>query len=411
MSGTHFDRPHAQVSRASYRSEYFRHTNSPSMIPVSRKRPRLNSTHRFTDNGAAHTSYQDLTTSVSSLDCSSPAPLASTDYIFAGGRDPSSAWRDEHAELHDAEQDYRCNRFASHSGDKSFPSLTHRSQQHIDTLQHSRSLSGWHLRRAAWAMTGGLAGKIFNFCWNTTFRGFSAGGGQAYTSGPSLASTPHGLSDNSDSLLRKRHNRGIPGSYPRSSQSIDANDITSVSRSRQSIDNSATKNSWVFVERVERSLEDHSPTRKKSRASIAGPGRQNTFQPIEVHKNHTASFASPRPRATSGVSVHSRTHSSGSTVPLNKRQRTSLASPARRQTSYADLHQAPQSPISPEVEAYKRQKRREDRKQDDSLKRLNAQLQDMIREGQQALGSKVEVIDGHDHDYDMDEGYFDDEMR
>lgn len=43
----------------------------------------------------------------------------------------------------------------------------------------------------------------------------------------------------------------------------------------------------------------------------------------------------------------------------------------------------------------------------------------MIREGQQALSSKIEVIEsstsGHDrdydHDYDTDEGYFDDDLR
>lgn len=41
--------------------------------------------------------------------------------------------------------------------------------------------------------------------------------------------------------------------------------------------------------------------------------------------------------------------------------------------------------------------RKKDQRQDESLRRLNQQMQDMIKEAQQALGSKVEVVD--------DEGY------
>ena len=66
--------------------------------------------------------------------------------------------------------------------------------------------------------------------------------------------------------------------------------------------------------------------------------------------------------------------------------------------------------MSPEVEAFQRKKRKEDKKHDESLRRLNSQLQDMIREGQQALGSKVEIVGG-DADPDIDEGYYDDEVR
>ncbi len=43
------------------------------------------------------------------------------------------------------------------------------------------------------------------------------------------------------------------------------------------------------------------------------------------------------------------------------------------------------------------------------MSRFNAQLQAMIREGQQALGSKIEVeIDGEVEDDDVDEGFYED---
>jgi hypothetical protein len=49
------------------------------------------------------------------------------------------------------------------------------------------------------------------------------------------------------------------------------------------------------------------------------------------------------------------------------------------------------------------ERRREERQADASIRRLNEQLKAMIKEGKQALGTKVEVLD----DVEMeDEGYF-----
>jgi len=51
--------------------------------------------------------------------------------------------------------------------------------------------------------------------------------------------------------------------------------------------------------------------------------------------------------------------------------------------------------------------RRKEAKEDESIRRLNAQLKAMIQEGKQALGSKVEIMDGADvdEDIDCDEGF------
>lgn len=420
MSTSCLDKPYDQISRSSYRSDLLPRSSTPSMIPVSRKRPRLGSSHHYSNHGISHTAGLDQAASASSFDCASPTPLVNTDYVLFGGMDTPGAWncqREEGAGLYDAEQDYRLNRFASRPSDT--------SQPQVDTPSSSRSLSGWHLRRAAWAVTGGLAGKIFNFCWNTTFRGFSAGEGQTYPADTSPQSAQHGPNDNSDNFLKKRYSKGIPGSYPRNSLPTGVSGPTSPNYNDQPPDNSATKNNWVFVERNNTLAADGSPVRKRSKASIAGSGsaRQNTSHPIDTYRtHHTASYASPRSRATSSALPHSRIYSTnGPTSLSSKRQKTSLlaASPSRRHVSLYQPPSQPQSPISPEVQAYKRQKRRETKKQDESLRRLNAQLQGMIREGQQALSSKIEVIEsstsGHDrdydHDYDTDEGYFDDDLR
>ncbi len=76
-----------------------------------------------------------------------------------------------------------------------------------------------------------------------------------------------------------------------------------------------------------------------------------------------------------------------------------MASP-RRQSSQVNVSQP-----SPEVRKFEQKMRRKEAKQDHTMNRFNAQLQAMILEGQQALGSKVEVVDDAGVDVDEDEGY------
>jgi hypothetical protein len=52
-----------------------------------------------------------------------------------------------------------------------------------------------------------------------------------------------------------------------------------------------------------------------------------------------------------------------------------------------------ETPVSVETQRYMAQKRRMEREEDESLARLNRQLQAMIKEGKQALGTRVEVDD------------------
>lgn len=57
---------------------------------------------------------------------------------------------------------------------------------------------------------------------------------------------------------------------------------------------------------------------------------------------------------------------------------------------------------SPQVRKFEQKLRRKEAKQDETMDRFNLHLQAMIREGQQALGAKIEVVDGTNVD---DEGY------
>lgn len=438
---------------------------------TSRKRPRADPSHYDADTSfttALRSPTTDLGTSISSLDCLSPAPLANTDYFLAGGIDTPGAWsyqRDEHLELFEAEQDHRWNRFAQQrqtqhqTQQEPFPVFVgahdksqngRRQQQMVKTTTRTNesqnsntqsSISGWHLRKVAWAMTGGLAGKIFNFCWNTTFRGFSAGGGQAYTTdGRSALTHTSSRGDDGGGYFSQQQQYNFSDAQSHHTPHIGT--PTSTKAKRPGMDRSVTRSSWVLVERLDiperdnHDEDEHSPVRKKSRASTAGTGigginwqyskDERPQQSAKLNTNiNTASFASPRSRslgssnATTATTTTMRNYGLSPSHNSSKRQRTSftpLASPTKRQSSLsqAELQTVTSLHSSPEVEAFKRQKRRENKKQDESLRRLNAQLQDMIREGKQALGSKVEVIDGRDDDnddFDMDEGCFVDDVH
>ena len=351
-------------------------SSTSEMANSSRKRQRIG-----IDGRTPKLSSYDISGSIASLDAFSPAPLARSDYFLSGGLDTPGAWSEhrlERAEEQDAQQDYRQSRFTSQINSR-------------ETVPQ-RPVKNWSMTGTAWAFTGGLAGKFINFCLDTTFRGFRAGSGQEYTD--------YAQAVTEDSPGTSMHSGTIPGYYPSPSTSTDLRnedmwfDDTRdrrVDRSGDRVDGSGAKNTWIFVEHSHRS-DDSSPTRKKSRASYAGPSQIDTVGAFSPVRPYTASFASPRSRAASNTST-TRQHSA------TKRSRQSLASPQSRRTT---LSATQQSPASPEIDLYHKKRRKEDKKQDESLRKLNAHLQDMIREGQQALGSRVEIID----EFSADERYF-----
>lgn len=360
-------------------------------VTVSRKRPRVASQY-FGDHRTPHTTgTYGLDASITSLDAASPSPLVNTNYKLWGGMDTPGAWSEQRLERvaqEDEERDYRHSRFRQVESKLNWKTSDEILDQEVippkaSTLDQSQK---WHLGSAAWALTGGLAGKIFNFCWNSTFRGFRAGGGQAYTN-YAEAITKTTPDREEDDFWSKRQSFGsmVPGSFPRNRKSLES---SVAGQERPSYDRHDS--SWVILDRHD-SQEDLSPVRKRSKASVAGFNRSSSssFQPVQPVRS-SASYASPRSRTTSAAL--------GSKSSSQKKPRLSNVSPSRRQTSYF----AQQSPMSPEIETYQRKKRREDKKQDESIRKLNAQLQDMIREGQEALGSKIEIVDGES----IDEGYY-----
>ncbi|KIW48455.1 uncharacterized protein PV06_01036 [Exophiala oligosperma] len=386
--------------------------NKTSAQTASRKRPRLDP--------------------VSRRDATSPPPLVNTNYRIAGGLDTPtslSVQREEEEDRDEFEADCRPNRYTETTRSSYFPQTPAVNDDNKSTngkrrlSQSPQTPGGWG--KTVWALTGGIAGKVINFCWNTTFKGFHAGGGKGYEfdlSTPDVSSlTIHEVDAAQDVFhdAYERPTRGdrdrtpIPGGFPEEQSFVFEGFETARTKSYE------RRNDWVIVDGPEHDR-DASPVRKKSRASTANlyARQPNTRQASSTQhpprprlasrtssQKPSASYASPRSLAVSAAAAkpqHRRSVSSFEPASNTPRpnSRASMASP-RRQSSQVHTTAQP----SPEVRKFEQKMRRKEAKQDQTMNRFNAQLQAMIREGQQALGSKIEVVDGGMSDVDVDEGY------
>ncbi|EXJ80843.1 hypothetical protein A1O3_07129 [Capronia epimyces CBS 606.96] len=380
---------------------------------------------------------------------------------MAGGLDAqfaSMVQREEDGHDHDYEVDCRPTRFtqrgSSQHPDSYFPNTPGPNDAgRTKRKQPSNSPKGWG--KTVWALTGGIAGKVFDFCWNTTFKGFHAGGGDGYRfdlGTPDVASNTWTEVDSREDVFhadypvppirRERLHTPVPGGFPEEPNfTQDYMSNTSPPRMNDLVSTptmttgraagSIYRDSWVVVDRPKESISrESSPVRKKSRASTANlygraaPPRHasSSGRPRLVSRSSThrpsASFASPRtfsslnPNTLTHSSQRRQSVSSANTdlqeqAPQNAKVSTSskasLASPRRHASQPASS--ASISQPSPEVRKFEQKLRRKEAKRDETMNRFNSQLEAMIREGQQALGSKIEVEIDDGADLDVDEGY------
>lgn len=178
----------------------------------------------------------------------------------------------------------------------------------------------------------GVVGKVWGFCWSGAFSGFYAGGGQGYAM--SVEQAPQ---EKQDAPLfpapvhRERDATPVPGEFP----------------------DDEIRQNWVMVP-----SRDHVADYADDAASSS---RKRRVQ--------------PQPYRRAGAGLMRRRQSGNKTA--------HFSSPAKPR----------ETPVSVETQRYMAQQRRREREEDASLRRLNRQLQAMIKEGQQALGTRVEVDD------------------
>jgi len=320
----------------------------------------------------------------------SPAPFVNTRYTLAGGLDtPTTTFT--------SSTEYAVSPDVTARGGRGWQTNTRaNSDSYFPQISRERNGRARLCRPPSnnWGKTiynvFGVAGKAWEFC-RANFRGFYAGGGPGYRMRPpdNDESLWHSYNEKDQGLQRWERETSIPGGFPDKDFIPDylAQDHTTPQRpaKRLQTEKGGDLNaSWVMVSGAPVSR-DASPTRIAARKvpSKASPGRR----PISKAGQRPILPAS-RPSLTSFAgSPALRSGYPASFAP----SRSPIPSPKH------------ESPVSTDVQRHAARLRKRELEDDANLKRFNQQLKAMIKEGKQALGTKVEVED--EFDSVVDEGY------
>jgi len=241
---------------------------------------------------------------------------------------------------------------------------------------------------------GDVAGTMWEFCKATAFRGFYAGGGKGYE----IPSPYRGeLQDSSiwEDVHASRRRTSleatpIPGQYPRDDYSPqNSSDHRPAKRLH-----TESGTGWVMVTTAGETETPKSTSRPPARRHSSMTGSAEARRSTAARPNLRRSLASSSRRSL-GV------NHAGSPGPQNHRRRTSNLT--SRTPGTATPVQNP-SPVSVDAQRYADRIRREEKKTDASIRRLNDQLKAMIKEGKEALASNVEVVEDEDREME-DEGF------
>ena len=395
---------------------------------TSRKRSRYDSlqSHQTTPYSTLpSTGWSDSTYSPPSAflasGAMSPAPLVSSQYRLAGGLDTPTAAVASALETDDygygrytPDASYRrgrswsnsaANQGAGHAGfDGYFPPIS------STAFGGNRVCSGAISAQPANDSWGkailDVAFRVFDLAKKGAFRGFFAGGGQGFQMGSSSSlqvgeqSMWQDMDEKSESYrLQQMTISRIPGHFPEEDFFSDymSQDHTSPSRPSKKVQREKGEGdiraNWIMVASSPASRES-SPSRVSVRKvpSARSPKRPSTA-------------SSPRP----SLGKSGRRPILPATRPSLSSYAGSPALRPNRPASFASSRSSPtttprqESPVAVEAQRYAAKARKREVEEDTNLRRFNRQLKAMIREGKQALGTRVEIVDGGEEL--TDEGY------
>lgn len=247
-------------------------------------------------------------------------------------------------------------------------------------------------------IVGGVAGTMWEFCKATAFKGFYAGGGKGYEMPTPMRQEPSDSSIWEEMRTSRPRNSldatPVPGRYPQEDSFNSPNSGERRPAKRLHTESGA---GWVMVTTTGETVTPKSNSRTPARRHSAMTNSTERRQSVASRPNLRRSIA-PVPRRSLGV------NHAGSPAINSHNRRASYA--VSRTPGVGTPTQNP-SPVSIEAQRYAERMRREEKKTDASIKRLNQQLKAMIREGKEALASNVEVVDDEDDKQMEDEGFED----
>lgn len=413
--------PHSPSASSSLSKSIY---SVPRTISVSgeqhtRKRARVDPAWSNRATAALERESQTSVLSSTVLDAPSPAPLVNLNYRLAGGLDTPRLARDSDFDLESERQDYRQNRFTFEVSPTSkhtdyFPS----TPCPLDRERNGRKRPHSVTERSSWTrMVYGVAGKIFNLC-TSAFRGFHAGGGQGFhleATTPSIVQTHDWTEIGERSDVFNSEYRGstpVPGQFPQeafiedymSRPRLCEDEMSTPTQMNGGGQTSVLRNNWVIIQNSDLGPRETSPVRKKPKPSTTPAISRSglTTRPRLAHSRSSASaasFASLRGQDASPRKAHSRPSTADGQSFGHQRSRSSIASPRPlRHEGDAGSH----SPMSPEVKHFRKRVKRQERVQEERIRRLTEQTDELLRMGREALGTRFEIQDGSDME---DEGY------
>ena len=365
---SHFYRPPQTPTAASSLS---RVTPNRYQAQGSRKRARYG--YDEYDSGYGDSSVLDDQATLSLSGLASPAPLVDTRYRLAGGMEsprarPGVAALAKYDDLNNAgngpELDYRPSRYTTFQPPA--PETSPREgnakkrNRRPSTSESNNPFGGEKFEapteaRRGWGQTViNLVGKVWDFCWSGPFRGFYAGGGKGYDINPGAPASP--ASQNQQNLPVTQAN-----------EALCEKTIANASGQFTVDSQDGLRADWVLIK---------------------------NDSPFAKHEAPSNSFRRT-PRRGSVVHVASRRVGARPIVA----KRSSISMSTRPASSYRHQHSSslgsnkPDSPAGQEAQRYAAKIRKQEREEDASIRRLNQQLKAMIREGKEALGTRIEVDD------------------
>ncbi|KAI9888335.1 MAG: hypothetical protein M1814_000565 [Vezdaea aestivalis] len=299
----------------------------------------------------------------------SPPPFVNTKYRLAGGLDSPSIASARLYELDEYDDmDDRRNIGLARPQIPRTPSsdLLGEHNGRARVLQNGTS-PGWG--HAVISVVGGVAGKVWQF-GSSAFKGFYAGGGKGYSASNN---SEHGtVKDFSPPHVTYRvspNSTPIPGQFPLDDYIPDYIS-TSPERSTKRVRPDGNAEHWVLV-----------PSSKK-------PSQESAFKSGSPRRPAVAASRRPIVRKTKRAP---RTPVSGSPI-------TPLTRPSMLGTAEASPLGKGLSPAAADAQRFSAKRRKEEREANASMERFSRRLKDMIREGKEALGTRIDVGEEDEED-------------
>lgn len=338
----------------------------------------------------SHTDSWSDALSYSYSSIKSPPPLANDRYELAQGMEATDRFT-RHAGNYD---DYF--ELETRRGTWAAPATTHTD---MPITPPATSSKPWMLGQLMNIM-GGVAEKLYQFC-AVPFRGFQAGGGEVYTFGNEKVAAQLGFLEQPS---EQEHKPTQPPPREFVEEDFGVHSIESLDNERPAAKRQRTAESWVVVQTNGNTLSSP-PTPRLAARRVPG----HTRSPSQI------------PRPVSRVGVATPVRARPSLIPVSRRSTMDKAAIQGALKLDTEANASPRSysrqgysspvmfndktpkkkhsPLPAESQRLINKMRREEVEEDERMRRMSSQMSAMLREAQEALGSKFEVQDLH-----MDDG-------